>query len=119
MIYNVTDVVVMRGHDEANILRLTASLERGSEHPLGEAIVKGAAARKLTLEDAEAFVAIPGHGVSGKIEKHNVLFGNAKLMRDRGVCCRRTGSVSPVKARRQCMSPSMKRPAAWWRSPTQ
>jgi P-type Cu+ transporter len=81
----LTDVVVTRGHDEANILRLTASLERGSERPLGEAIVKGAAARKLTLAEAEAFVAIPGHGVSGKIEKHNVLFGNAKLMRDRGV----------------------------------
>ena len=81
----LTDVAVTPGHDEANILRLTASLERGSEHPLGEAIVKGAAARKLTLADAEAFVAIPGHGVSGRIEKHDVLFGNAKLMRDRGV----------------------------------
>jgi Cu+-exporting ATPase len=81
----LTDVVVTPGHDEANILRLTASLERGSEHPLGEAIVKGAAARKLILVDAEAFAAIPGHGVSGRIEKHDVLFGNAKLMRDRGV----------------------------------
>jgi Cu+-exporting ATPase len=81
----LTDVVVTPGHDEANVLRLTASLERGSEHPLGEAIVKGAAARKLTLADAEAFVAIPGHGVSGRIDKRDVLFGNAKLMRDRGV----------------------------------
>jgi P-type Cu+ transporter len=81
----LTDVVVTRGHDEANVLRLTASLERGSEHPLGEAIVKGAAARKLTLADAEAFAAIPGHGVSGRIDGHDVLFGNAKLMRDRGV----------------------------------
>jgi Cu+-exporting ATPase len=81
----LTDVVVTPGHDEGNVLRLTASLERGSEHPLGEAIVKGAAVRKLTLADAETFVAISGHGVSGKIEKHDVLFGNAKLMRDRGV----------------------------------
>jgi P-type Cu+ transporter len=81
----LTDVVVTSGHDEANVLRLTASLERGSEHPLGEAIVKGAAARKLTLADTEAFLAIPGHGVSGRIDGHNVLFGNAKLMRDRGV----------------------------------
>jgi P-type Cu+ transporter len=81
----VTDVVVTQGHDERNVLRLTASLERGSEHPLGEAIVKGAEARKLSLSDAEAFAAIPGHGVSGRVDGHQVLFGNAKLMRDRGI----------------------------------
>jgi Cu+-exporting ATPase len=81
----LTDVVVTPGHDEADVVRLTASLERGSEHPLGEAIVKGAEARKLTLAEAEAFAAIPGHGVSGRIDGRDVLFGNAKLMRDRGV----------------------------------
>ena len=47
------------------VLRLAASLERGSEHPLGEAIVKGAEARKIALADAEGFAAIPGHGVGG------------------------------------------------------
>jgi len=82
---SLTDVVVTPGRDETEVLRLTASLERGSEHPLGEAIVKGAEARKLRLSDAEAFAAIPGHGVSGRIDNHDVLFGNAKLMRDRGV----------------------------------
>ncbi len=81
----LTDVVVTPGHDEREVLRLTASLERGSEHPLGEAIVKGAEARKLTLVDAEGFLAIPGLGVSGRIDGHDVLFGNAKLMRGRGV----------------------------------
>ncbi|MBI2716470.1 MAG: heavy metal translocating P-type ATPase [Rhizobiales bacterium] len=81
----LTDVVVTAGFDEPSVLRLTASLERGSEHPLGEAIVKGAAARNLTLADAEAFVAIPGLGVSGRIDGHDVLFGNAKLMRDRNI----------------------------------
>ncbi len=81
----LTDVVVTPGHDEQEVLRLTASLERGSEHPLGEAIVKGAEARKLTLIDAEGFTAIPGLGVSGRIDSHDVLFGNAKLMRDRGI----------------------------------
>ena len=81
----LTDVVVTPGHDETEVLRLTASLERGSEHPLGEAIVKGAAARKLALVDAEGFAAIPGLGVSGRIDGHDVLFGNAKLMRDRAV----------------------------------
>ena len=81
----LTDVVVTPGHDEGEVLRLTASLERGSEHPLGEAIVKGAEVRKLTLVDAEGFAAIPGLGVSGRIDSHDVLFGNAKLMRDRGI----------------------------------
>jgi Cu+-exporting ATPase len=81
----LTDIVVTPGHGEADVLRLTASLERGSEHPLGEAIVKGATARDLKLADTEGFAAIPGHGVSGRIDLREVLFGNAKLMRDRGI----------------------------------
>jgi Cu+-exporting ATPase len=81
----LTDVVVTSGHDEPEVLRLTASLERGSEHPLGEAIVKGALAQNITLVDAEGFAAIPGHGVTGRVDGHAILFGNAKLMNDRGV----------------------------------
>ena len=81
----LTDIVVTPGHEEAEVLRLTASLERGSEHPLASAIVKGAEARKISLVDAENFAAIPGHGVGGRIDGHEVLFGNAKLMRDRGI----------------------------------
>lgn len=81
----LTDVVVTQGNTEKDVLRLTASLERGSEHPLGEAIVKGAEARDLNLSDAEGFAAIPGHGVSGRIDGREVLFGNSKLMRDRGI----------------------------------
>jgi Cu+-exporting ATPase len=81
----LTDVVVTSGHDEQQVLRLTASLERGSEHPLGEAIVNGANARKIALIDTEDFAAIPGLGVSGRVDGRQVLFGNAKLMRDRAV----------------------------------
>jgi Cu+-exporting ATPase len=81
----LTDIVLAAGNDESQVLRLVASLERGSEHPLGEAIVKGAEARRLTLTDTEGFAAIPGHGVSGRVDGHDVLFGNAKLMRDRGI----------------------------------
>jgi Cu+-exporting ATPase len=80
----LTDVVA-RGDDEATVLRLAASLERGSEHPLGEAIVEGAAARNVELADAEDFAAIPGHGVGGRVDGRTVLLGNAKLMRDRGI----------------------------------
>ena len=67
------------------MLRLAASLERGSEHPLGEAIVKGAEARGLNLVDAKGFAAIAGHGVGGEVDGRSVLLGNAKLMRDRGI----------------------------------
>ncbi len=81
----LTDVVTAEGSDETEVLRLAASLERGSEHPLGEAIVKGAEDRGLDLTSAEGFAAIPGHGVSGGIGGRDVLLGNAKLMRDRSI----------------------------------
>jgi Cu+-exporting ATPase len=81
----LTDVVPAAGFAEAEVLRLAASLERGSEHPLGEAIVQGAAARQVTLADAEDFAAVPGHGVGGQVDGRQVLLGNAKLMRDRHI----------------------------------
>jgi Cu+-exporting ATPase len=82
---SLTDVVAAKDADEATVLRLAASLERGSEHPLGEAIVKGAQARKIPLAEAKDFAAIPGHGVGGRVDDRAVLLGNAKLMRDRGI----------------------------------
>jgi Cu+-exporting ATPase len=81
---SLTDVVA-KGVDEATVLRLAASLERGSEHPLGEAIVKGAETRNVQLADAKDFAAIPGHGVGGRVDDRAVLLGNGKLMRDRGI----------------------------------
>jgi Cu+-exporting ATPase len=81
----LTDVVPAGGMDEAEVLRLAASLERGSEHPLGEAIVKGADKSNIKLANTEGFAAIPGHGVSGRIDGKDVLLGNAKLMHDRSV----------------------------------
>jgi len=81
----LTDVMVTGGFDETGVLRFAASLERGSEHPLGEAIVSGAQARQAVLTDATDFAAIPGHGVSGRVDGRNVLLGNAKLMRERNV----------------------------------
>ncbi len=81
----LTDVVNTAGFDEKEVLYLAASLERGSEHPLGEAIVKGAESKGIKLTDVEDFAAIPGHGVSGRISSRMVLLGNAKLMGDRGI----------------------------------
>jgi Cu+-exporting ATPase len=81
----LTDVVASSGQEDGEVLRLAASLERGSEHPLGEAIVTGAERRGLALADTTNFAAIPGHGVNGRIGDRDVLLGNAKLMRDRGI----------------------------------
>ncbi|MGH7630885.1 MAG: heavy metal translocating P-type ATPase [Gemmatimonadales bacterium] len=65
--------------------RLTASLERFSEHPLAEAIVSAARARGLPLEDPEAFEAVPGKGVVGRVAGRSVLVGNRALLVDHGV----------------------------------
>jgi Cu+-exporting ATPase len=73
------------GHDEAEVLRLAASLERGSEHPLADAIVSGAEARGIVLATAEEFEAITGKGVKGVVDGQPVALGNAKLLADMGL----------------------------------
>ena len=67
------------------ILRLAASAEAGSEHPLAQAVIDAAKERGLTLADATGFDAIPGHGLQATIDGRTVLVGNARLMRDRDV----------------------------------
>ena len=64
----------------SELLRLAASVEKSSEHPLAQAIVEGAQARGLELMDAMNFDAIPGHGVIAQVEGRRVMLGNAKLM---------------------------------------
>ena len=73
------------GHDEATLLRLAASLERGSEHPLAEAIVRGAEARGLSVAEAADFEAVTGKGVRGTVEARRVAIGNLKLAEDLGL----------------------------------
>lgn len=72
------------GHDEAEVLRLAASLERGSEHPLAEAIVSGAEERGVELAKAEAFEAITGKGVKGVVDGKAVALGNASMLAELG-----------------------------------
>ncbi len=67
------------------MLRLAASLERGSEHPLAEAIVAGAEERGLKLEKADDFEAVTGKGVKGKVGGKAVALGNARLLSDLGI----------------------------------
>ncbi len=73
------------GHDEAEVLRLAASLERGSEHPLAEAIVTGAEERGVTYAKAEEFEAVTGKGVKGIVDGKPVALGNTKLVADMGL----------------------------------
>jgi len=74
---SVTDIV---GDNKDEILRLAAIAEKNSEHPLGEAIVRAARDRGMTLKDADTFEAIPGHGIRVNAEGREVLVGNRRLM---------------------------------------
>jgi len=82
---NVTDVVSLAGLSDDEVLRLAAAVEVGSEHPLGEAIVRGAAHRDLVLSAVSKFEAIAGHGIRGIIDGHPVLLGNRRLFRREGI----------------------------------
>ncbi len=82
---SVTDIVPVGSISEAEILRLAASAERGSEHPLGEAIVQAAASRGVTMEDPSDFEAIAGQGVRAAIGEHRILIGNRSLMVSAGI----------------------------------
>jgi Cu+-exporting ATPase len=78
-------VLPAAGRDETAVLRLAASLERGSEHPLAEAIVTGAEARNIDLATADMFEAITGKGVQGVVDGQPVALGNASLLSDLGL----------------------------------
>jgi Cu+-exporting ATPase len=81
----VVAVEAAPGFTEDTVLRLAASLERGSEHPLAAAVLAAAAAKGLTLAKAEAFQSVTGKGVTGTIEGQRIALGNAPLLRDLGV----------------------------------
>ncbi|GAB4249189.1 MAG: heavy metal translocating P-type ATPase [Thermoleophilia bacterium] len=87
----VTDVLPARAFGggssltEDELLALAASAERGSEHPLGEAVVERARERGLELADPQEFNAIPGHGIEVTMDGRRLLLGNAKLVRERGI----------------------------------
>jgi len=79
------DVVALGSFDQATVLGLAASLERGSEHPLAAAIVHGAEERGVQLDDVADFRAIPGQGVQGRIGEQQVALGNDALMGALGI----------------------------------
>ncbi len=81
----VTDVVTTAIIDEKTLLQLAASAEKSSEHPLGEAIVRGAEKQGMEIKRLDSFKAIPGHGIEVEIEGKAILLGNRKLMTDRQI----------------------------------
>jgi Cu+-exporting ATPase len=81
----VTDIVTVPGTGEDYLLRITASAEKGSEHPLGQAIVAGAQNRDMELSNTETFEAITGRGIEALINDVKVLAGNRKLMDERNI----------------------------------
>jgi Cu+-exporting ATPase len=78
----LTSATAADGMSEAEVLRLAASLERGSEHPLAAAIVAGAEARGLTLSPVEEFRSLTGKGVTGRVDGKRVALGNRRLLED-------------------------------------
>jgi Cu+-exporting ATPase len=76
----VTDIITVEGISESFLLQIAASAEKGSEHPLGEAIVKGAEEKSLELKKVDSFKAIPGYGIEVTIDGNKILLGNNKLM---------------------------------------
>jgi Cu+-exporting ATPase len=82
---SVTDVVPAEGTIADSLLALAASVEKNSEHPLGESIVRAATERGLDVRDPESFDSIPGRGVEAELDGAEVLLGNRGLLMDRGI----------------------------------
>ena len=81
----ITDIIPAFGVSREQLLQTAASAEKGSEHPLGEAIVRGAQQEKLEILKADDFLAFPGLGIEVTIEGNKTLIGNRKLMSERGI----------------------------------
>jgi Cu+-exporting ATPase len=82
----VTDVVALSELSEGEVLRLAAGVERASEHPLGQAVVRGAEERELPLPPTPTvFRSITGEGVQGEVEGHAVLVGSRRLLQESGI----------------------------------
>ena len=81
----VTDIITANGLSNDELLRLAASVEKGSEHPLGEAIWAEATTRGMTLAEPAGFKAEAGHGVQGEVEGRIVVVGNKRMFDNRGI----------------------------------
>lgn len=89
----VTDIIAFAETSEAEVLRLAASVEQGSEHPLGKAIVIAGRERSLDLAEPEKFVSISGKGVAGEIDGRKILVGSRRLLQAEGSLQAEAGAV--------------------------
>ena len=100
----LTDLIPFHHFTESELLRLAASAEQKSEHPLGTAIVQAAAARQIPLAEPSAFQAIAGHGIDATVDARRLLIGNAKLLTDHGI------SLTPLADRADLLAAAGKTP---------
>jgi Cu+-exporting ATPase len=94
----VTDIVCADGTEERFLLQIAASAEKGSEHPLGEAIVRAAEKDKFEFLRIESFEAITGFGIAVAIEKKEILLGNKKLMANKNISTEALEAQSDILA---------------------
>lgn len=80
-----TDIIAAENVDESYLLKIAASCEKASEHPLAEAIVKEAQLRKIEFLEVDSFNAVPGHGIKSAVDGKNIILGNGKFMRENDV----------------------------------
>ncbi len=90
---SVTDIGLLSDVGETELLQLAAAAESGSEHPLGQAVVKEAKKRSIPVANPESFEALSGHGLRATYANHTVLIGNRKLMTDNGIKVSQTVDV--------------------------
>jgi len=79
---SVTDILTFEGYKENEVLEFAAVAEKGSEHPLAEAVLEAAKKASIEVLDAETFEAVSGHGVKASLRAHVILFGNRRLMKE-------------------------------------
>ncbi len=94
----VTDVITANGTEKNTLIQIAASAEKGSEHPLAEAIVKEAEKESIEVLKTDSFEAIPGHGIEAEINGIHVLLGNRKLMNDRNILTAELEAQSDILA---------------------
>ena len=88
----ITDIIILNGMEKQRFLQLAASAEKGSEHPLGEAVVKGAEKENLPMIPVTDFEALTGKGIRCVIDGQEILAGNIKLMREQDISVEKTES---------------------------
>jgi Cu2+-exporting ATPase len=100
----LTDVITTNGYKEDDLLRLTAGAEKGSEHPLGRAIIEGALERELSIPDPEEFDSVSGKGIIAMVDGKQLVAGNEQLLEGHGL------STGPLSEQHEALATEAKTP---------